>query len=738
MEFTPEKFREEAASFTKNFNETAMSAAEKSVRLEKKGNVGVIVFDQHEEKANKLSTPNMLRLYELLVQVSKDSSIEALVLFSKKPTIFIAGADIAEIQRLASEPGVDEIIQKLQSIFTFLERLKIPSIAAIHGACMGGGTEMALACDYRMATDDPRTKIGLPEVMLGVLPGWGGTQRMPKLLGLEKSLDLILSGRTIDAKTAKRFGLVDKVVPKEFLEDKALAWAGELAKKKEKRDKTKPIGERMLEAVPGGKWVIFDQAKKALMSKTKGNYPAPLRALEVVRKTYGGSLDNGLKEEAKGFADLVSSPESKSLIHVYYLNESVKKDNGTDREIKTKEVKSAAVLGAGTMGGGIAQLFAAKGVHTHLKDINWDAITKGFGHAYSLFEKQVKRRKMKPSELDNAMARIQGTTHYGGFKNLDVVVEAVVENMDLKKKVFQELEANCGPQTVLATNTSSLSVTEMGRATKNPGRVVGMHFFNPVDKMPLIEIIRGKETSDEAVAAIFQFSKAIGKTPIVVGDGPGFVVNRILAPYLNEAVYLMAEGVPPKKLDAVLESFGMPMGPATLLDEIGLDVGQKVSKILYQAFGERMKPPALMDKVTEGGHYGKKTGRGIYIYEDGGKKKSVDTGLYGRLGITENSNAVSEDVIQKRMIYVMINEAARIVEEKLVRKVADVDIGMIYGTGFAPFRGGLLRYADSVGADAIVSDLELFSRTYGARFAPSAYLQQLAVGGKKFYAEKNS
>ena len=608
MEFTPERFREEAASFTKNFNETAMSAAEKSVRLEKKGNVGFIVFDQHEEKANKLSTPNMLRLYELLVQVSKDSSIEALVLFSKKPTIFIAGADIAEIQRLASEPGVDEIIQKLQSIFTFLERLKIPSIAAIHGACMGGGTEMALACDYRMATDDPRTKIGLPEVMLGVLPGWGGTQRMPKLLGLEKSLDLILSGRTIDAKTAKRFGLVDKVVPKEFLEDKALAWAGELAKKKEKRDKTKPIGERMLEAVPGGKWIIFDQAKKALMSKTKGNYPAPLRALEVVKKTYGGSLDAGLKEEAKGFADLVSTPESKNLIHVYYLNESVKKDNGTDREIKTKDVKSAAVLGAGTMGGGIAQLFAAKNVHTHLKDINWDAITKGFGHAYSLFEKQVKRRKMKPSELDNAMARIQGTTHYGGFKNLDVVVEAVVENMDLKKKVFQELEANCGPQTVLATNTSSLSVTEMGRATKNPGRVVGMHFFNPVDKMPLIEIIRGKETSDEAVATIFQFSKAIGKTPIVVGDGPGFVVNRILAPYLNEAVFLMAEGVPPKKLDAVLESFGMPMGPATLLDEIGLDVGQKVSKILYQAFGERMKPPALMDKVTEGGHYGKKTG----------------------------------------------------------------------------------------------------------------------------------
>lgn len=733
MELTPERFREEAAKFSKNFPETAFSTAEKSLRLEKKGSVGLIVFDQYEEKANKLSTPNLLRLYDLLIEVEKDKSIEALVLISRKPSIFIAGADIAEIKRLAGEPGVAEIIEKLQSIFTYLERLKIPSVAAIHGACMGGGTEMSLACDYRMATDDPKTKIGLPEVMLGILPGWGGTQRMPKLLGLEKSLDLILSGRAIDAKTAKKFGLVDKIAPKEFLEEKAVAWAAQLGKEKKKRDKQKPLGERMLEAVPGGKWVIFDQAKKALMSKTKGHYPAPLRALEVVRRTYGGSLEAGLKEEAKGFSELITTLECKNLIHIYYLNEGVKKDNGTDKEIKTKEVKRTAVLGAGVMGGGIAQLFAAKGVHVHLKDISWEAITKGLAAAHKIFDKLVQRRKMKPSELDNCMTRIQGTTHYGGFKNLDIVVEAVVENMDLKKKVFGELEANCGPQTVLATNTSSLSVTEMGRATKNPARVVGMHFFNPVDKMPLVEIIRGKETSDEAVAAIFNFSKVIGKTPIVVGDGPGFVVNRILAPYLNEAVFLMAEGIPPTKIDAVLEKFGMPMGPATLLDEIGLDVGQKVSKILHNAFGERMKPPPLMDKVVEGGNFGKKTGRGIYIYEEGGKKKVVDTGLYGRLGVTENAGAVSDELIQKRLIYVMINEAARILEEKLVRKVSDIDIGMIYGTGFAPFRGGLLKYADSVGADAIVSDLEIFSRNMGARFTPSTYLQQLAVSGKKFY-----
>ncbi len=729
MQLTRESFREDVAQFRSSFKEDAFTTAEKSLTLEKRGPVGLLVFDQFQEKANKLSTPNMLRLFELLLEIEKDQSIQALVLISRKPTIFIAGADISEIQKMQSGNQTAEALMKLQAVFTYLEQLPIPSIAAIHGACMGGGTELSLACDYRMVSDGPETKIGLPEVLLGVLPGWGGTQRLPKLVGLETALDMILTGKTVDGKKAKKMGLADKVVPKENLEAKAIAWATELAKTKRKSAKSGP--KSLLSKIPGGKWLIFDQARKQVMSKTKGNYPAPLKIIETLKKTYGGSLEAGLKKEANAFVELVTTPESANLIHVYYLQERTKKDKGTASGVAGKEVKRAGVLGAGVMGGGVAQLFAAKNIPVRMKDITWDAIAKGYQAATKIFRKQVERKKMRKFEFDNAMARIEGTTTYSGFQQLDLVVEAVVENLDVKRLVFQELEGHTRADAILATNTSSLSVTQIASAAKDPKRVVGMHFFNPVDKMPLIEVIRGKETSDEAVATVFALSKKLGKTPIVVNDGPGFVVNRILAPYLNEAVYLLSEGISPSKMDKVIEGFGMPMGPCTLLDEIGLDVGAKVSKILFEAFGARMQPPALMEKVSQDKRYGKKTGKGIYNYPGG--KQQVDSGLFGRIGVQENNGAVSEEMIQKRCIYVMINEAARCVEDQLVRDVSDIDIGMIFGTGFAPFRGGLLRYADQVGAESIVSDLELLKRNHGARFEPSPYLQQLAASGKKFY-----
>lgn len=731
MELTRESFKEEINKFRSTFKEDAFTTAEKSLTLEKRGTVGLIVFDQFNERANKLSTPNLLRLFEILLEVEKDKSIGALVLISRKPTIFIAGADISEIQGMTSGTGTVESLMKLQAVFTYLERLKVPSIAAVHGACMGGGTELALACDYRMFSDAPETRMGLPEVLLGLLPGWGGTQRLPKLIGLEPALDMILTGKTLDGRRAKKAGLADKVVPKEMLETRAIEWATELAKSGRKASKSGP--KSVLSRVPGGTWLIFDQARKQVMKKTKGNYPAPLKILEVLRKTYGGNLEAGLKIEAKAFGELVNSPEARSLIQVYYLQERVKKDKGTEKAIAGMEIKHAGVLGAGVMGGGIAQLFAAKDVRVRMKDISWEAIAKGYQAAQKIFRKLVERKRMKQFEFDNAMARIEGTTTYAGFQNMDLVVEAVVENLDVKKAVFTELEKNVSPKTILATNTSSLSVSQIAEAAKDPSRVVGMHFFNPVDKMPLVEVIRGKDTSDEAVATVFQFSKKLGKTPIVVKDGPGFVVNRILGPYLNEAVYLLSEGVPPKKMDAVIEQFGMPMGPCTLLDEVGLDVGTKVSKILHTAFGDRMKPPPLMDKISAGNRIGKKVGKGIYNYV-GGREQQVDATLFERIKVKENASAVSDELIVKRCIYLMVNEAARIVEEQMVRDVADVDIGMIFGTGFAPFRGGLLRYADSVGAENIVADLEILQRNVGPRFQPASYLQQLAVSGKKFYS----
>lgn len=730
MELTRENFKQEVATFKAGFKEDAFSTAEKSITLVKKGNIGVISFDQHQEKANKLSTPNMLRFFELCLQIEEDKTIEAVVVISRKPTIFIAGADISEIQRLARGEATTESLMKLQAVFTFLESLPIPTVAAIHGACMGGGTELALACDYRMATDGPETKIALPEVLLGVLPGWGGTQRLPRLVGLEKSLDLILTGKNLDGKRAKKVGLVDKVVPVEFLEEKAIAWAQELAKQKRKRTYETHFKDRLLENVPGGKWVIFDQAKKQVMKQTKGNYPAPLRIIDTLKKTYGGDLEKGLKIEAKAFTDLVVTPESQCLIGIFYLQEKVKKDKGVDGKIAGKEIKRAGVVGAGVMGGGIAQLFAAKGTRVRMKDIQWDAVAKGYKAAHKIFQKLVDKKRMKPNELANAMERIEGTVDYSGFARLDLVVEAVVESLEVKKKIFQELSQKVSSATVLATNTSSLSITEIAKAAQDPKRVVGMHFFNPVDKMPLVEVIRGQETSDEAVATVFQYAKKVGKTPIVVKDAPGFVVNRILGPYLNEAVYLLLEGVSPTRMDNVMEKFGMPMGPITLLDEVGLDVASKVSHVLYQAFGERMKPPSVIDLVAKEGRLGKKSGKGIYLHSNG--KRDEDAEILSKMGVKTGKDISDEEII-KRLTYVMVNEAARILDEGLVRETSDIDVGMIFGTGFAPFRGGLLRYADSVGPDSIVSELDILNRTLGERFQPCQYLQQLSVDGKKFY-----
>jgi len=739
MELSRDSFKEDVAKFRASFKEDALSNAEKAVTLEKRGPVGMIVFDAPNSKANTLGTPVMLRLYELLMEVEKDPSITSLVLFSRKPTIFIAGADIAEIQKLSEGGNAAESLMKLQSVFNFLEKLPIPTVAAVHGACMGGGTELTLACDYRMVTDGPETKIGLPEVQLGVIPGWGGTQRLPKLVGLEKALDLILSGRTIDGKTAKKFGYADRLAAKEFLEEKALAWAEELGKTKAKRppstSSTQKLSfpEKLLTSVPMGKWILFDQAKKKLLEKTKGHYPAPLKALEVIKKTYGGGLEEGLKVEANAFAELVTSAQCKNLVNLFFLSEKVKRDKGTDAKVTPKTIQYGAVLGAGVMGGGIAQLFAAKGVRVRMKDISWIAVAKGYQSAYRVFKKQWERRKLKKNQLDNFMELIEGTTSYAGFKNVDLVVEAVVEDLAIKKKVFAELEKHISKEAILATNTSSLSVSSMAEACEHRGRVVGLHFFNPVEKMPLVEVIRGKETSDEAVATMVALAKKLGKTPIVVKDAPGFVVNRILGPYLNEAVNLLSEGVTVSQIDSTMEKFGMPMGPCALLDEIGLDVAAKVSKVLYGAFGDRMKPPQLMELIATEGRLGKKTGKGIYLYEKNGKRKGEDPTLLSKVAVKKPDSKLTSEIIEKRMLYLMINEAARIVEEGVVREVSDIDVGMIYGSGFAPFRGGLLRYADTVGAESIVSDLEIFSRNYGPRFQASNFLQQLAVDGKKFY-----
>lgn len=708
-----------------------------SIRIVNKGEIGLVEFDLVGEKVNKLSSPVMARLKEVVEELNR-SSFKAVVFISRKPKIFIAGADIDEIKTLNEKTQILKVVQGGQEIINSVEDLKMPTIAAIHGACMGGGCEFSLACDYRIATDDSSTKIGLPETQLGLIPGFGGCVRLPKLIGVQNALDIILTGKSVNADKALKLGLIDKKTHVAQLEEKAIEYAHEIvkngAKKAKKCFSPRGTANKFLESF-AGRPVVFAMAKKAVLGQTRGHYPAPLKALQVISKTIGKSRTSALQIEAEGFAEVCATDVSKNLIHVFYMMEGVKKTTGVkDKNIKPRTVNSVGIMGAGTMGGGIAFVTAGAGVEVRLKDINHDAIAKGLQAAKKLWDKQLERRRIDRYAEDRNMARLSGGLDYSGFGKLDVVIEAIVEDMGIKKKVIAETAKHCKPDAIMATNTSSLSVSEMGEAHPHPENFVGMHFFNPVDKMPLVEVIRGKNTSDEVVATIFDLSKRIGKTPVVVKDGPGFLVNRLLLPWLSEALFFLADNMDIETVDKIYaKKFGMPMGPFHLIDEIGIDVCLKVLKIFNNALGERAPLPPVYEKLYHSKRLGKKGGKGFYIYE--GKEKRIDPTIYTELGVGSPKNSHDEKEIIERGVYRMINEAALVlIEEKIVETPAEVDLGMIMGTGFPPFRGGLLRYADSLGSQHICDELEMLSSKYGTRFRPTQPLKNLAKSQRGFYS----
>lgn len=712
-----------------------------SLRIVAKGDVAWLEWDMVGEKVNKLSSPMLARFAEVMAEL-RSSNFKAAVIVSRKPKIFIAGADIAEIEGLRDKTEAFKLVQEGQKLINLPEDLPIPVIAAIHGACLGGGCELVLACDYRLASDDSSTRIGLPETKLGIIPGFGGCVRLPRVVGLASSLEIILQGKAVDSRKASKIGLVDEVVPAPLLEERALAFAKDIIAKggKKRRKAYQPKGAaNVFQESILGRPIVFSQTRKMTLKATKGHYPAQMAAIDVISRTYGFS-DRGkaLEVEAKAFSEVCVTDVSKNLIRLFYLTEGIKKQNGVaDASVKSAAVKHAAVLGAGTMGGGIAQLFADKGIPTRLKDINNEALGKGFVAARSIWEKDLKRKKLNAYDFSKKMDLISGGTSWDGFKNVDLVVEAIVEDMNIKKKVIAETASQCKADVIIATNTSSLSVTEMGQAMPKKENFVGMHFFNPVHKMPLVEVIRGDKTSDQAVVTIFELSKKMGKFPVVVKDGPGFLVNRLLLPYLNEAVYLLSEGMSVEAIDKYYLDFGMPMGPLHLIDEIGIDVAVKVAKIFHEAFGQRAEPSPLMAKVKEGGRLGKKNGKGFYLYDEKGKKLEVDQKIYGELGLAQpGSGKLTREECVNRGIFAMINEAAlALIADRIVNTPDEVDLAMIMGTGFPPFRGGLLRHADSVGTDIICDELEVFATKFGPRFKPSEPLRNLAKSKGKFYSK---
>ena len=708
-----------------------------------KDGIGWITFDDPDRALNVLTEPVMRQLGKALDEAraaGREGRARVLVVRSGKDAGFIAGADVDAIAEI-EDPTVAETKVKMgQAIFSDVASMPIPTVAAIHGVCLGGGLELSLACTHRVASDDPRTRMGLPEVMLGILPAWGGTTRLPRLVGLQAALDLLLTGKQIDTRKALRIGLISRVFPAELFAEQTTRFAREVA------DGTVAPGggprgkivQRLLDGTSLGRRVVLRTARKKVMSSTGGHYPAPLRILELLRRHLGGSVEESLAAEAQAAGELIVSAECKNLVHVFRMREAARKGTGVDDEgVRARPVERMGVLGAGVMGGGVAQLAAYNDVPTYMKDIRHEAVTSGLQHARELFDKSVSRRKMTKREAAQAMERVSGGLEYHGLAGSDLVVEAVVERMDVKRQVLAEAEAWIRDDCVLATNTSSLSVAAMAEALRRPERFCGMHFFNPVNKMPLVEIVRGPGTSDETIATVYRLAIALGKVPVVVADGPGFLVNRILGPYLNEGGFLLDDGFGVEAIDAVAKEFGMPMGPLRLVDEVGIDVSRHAGAALHEALGDRLTPSPALSAIGETDRLGRKGGRGFYQYEKG-KEQGVDPSVYVDLGLSVPAGGGGESTfdpmdIRRRLILPMINEAARILDEGIAKSAADVDLAMIMGTGFPPFRGGLLRFADSVHPRAVLDRLQELQRAHGPRFAPAALVTKLASEDRGFY-----
>ncbi len=687
----------------------------------------VLTLDVPGERVNTLGKGMMLELHDLLGEIERRMDVRGVVLRSAKADNFIAGADIKDFTTIRSSLEGETLSRQGQAILDRLEALKVPLVAAIHGSCMGGGLETALACRYRVASDHPKTSLGLPEVNLGIIPGMGGTQRLPRLVGLRTALDLILTGRALKASRALRAGVVDEVVPKAILVEVARRAALRLAEGSlVPRRRGITLGERLLRPI------IFRKARAAVRGKTGGHYPAPPAAIDVVEKGTAMSLEEGLKLEAKRFGELSVTDVSRALVSIFFAIQEIKKDAGYPEGTAAREVHKLAVVGAGLMGAGIAAGGAEAGVLVRLKDTTVDALGRGLRYVREVFDERLKRRRLDRYEFAARMSRVSASLGYSGFRRADLVIEAVFEDLELKRKVLAEAEAATGQDCVFASNTSSLPIGDIARDSWRPSRVLGMHFFSPVHKMPLLEVVVTPQTDAWATATAVQFGRRMGKHVIVVRDGPGFYTSRALAPYMNEAARLVEEGAPIEDVDRAMVEFGFPVGPITLLDEVGIDVGAKVAKVLHHAFGERMTPPASMARVIEEGRLGRKNKRGFYLYDASGKKKGVDPSVYALPGMSARK-PVDPREIQERLVFSFLNEAALSLQEGILRSPRDGDVGAIFGLGFPPFLGGPFRYLDHLGARFAVEVLERLRARHGDRFAPAPLLVERAREGRTFY-----
>ncbi|MBA3889248.1 MAG: fatty acid oxidation complex subunit alpha FadJ [Gemmatimonadaceae bacterium] len=697
--------------------------------------IAVVTLDIPGQPLNTLSTSLAASFGTALDEITR-SGARAIVLVSGKPDSFIAGADIEQLLGARTAQEAERMSRDGQAFFDRLEQSKLPVVAAIHGACLGGGLELALACAWRVATDHPKTVLALPEVQLGLIPGSGGTQRLPRLVGLQRALDMILTGRNIRAKKALGMGLIDDLVHPAILRDVAVRRARELAdgaRKPSRTAKGRGAAGVLLEDNPLGRRVVFRQAKAGVLAKTHGHYPAPLAALDVVRAGYDRGMRQGLEEEARQFGELTQTPEAKELMFLFFATTSLKKDAGvSDPAPKPRDIERLGILGAGFMGAGIASVAVQQGTIVRLKDTDHARVGKGLASVRAVLQERLKKKQLTRGQVTDMMVLAGGSTDYSGFEQADLVIEAVFEDLALKHRVLRDVEPALRADAVYASNTSTIPIAEIAAAATHPERVLGMHFFSPVHKMPLLEVIATERTSKEAIVDAVAYGRRLGKTVIVVNDGPGFYTTRALAAYLNEAGKLLDEGASIGSIDRALTDFGFPVGPITLMDEVGIDVGGKVGLVLSQAFGTRMAPSDAMRKVVESGRTGRKGGKGFYLYGSNGKKGDVDTSIYEVMGGRERRDIEASEVVE-RCVLAMVNEAARCLEGGILRSARDGDIGAVFGIGFPPFRGGPFRYIDSQGADEIVERLEGLNGRFPPRFEPAELLVEMARARRRFY-----
>ena len=703
--------------------------------------IGILLLEPVTGRVNLLGQA-VVGMLELLIGQAAEKPLKGLVVASAVPGNFIAGADVTEFRGLRSPQDAENASRRGHRLFDALESLPYPVVAAINGACLGGGAELALACHYRVLADDPRATIGLPEVKLGILPGWGGTQRLPALVGLAPALDVILNGRALPPRKALAIGLVDAVVPTERLRE-AAEWMIAEANAGRRRPRRALGGSVVARANPVRRAQIAIAARVArrkLASRVDiRQYPAPYLALEAVTHGLRHGREAGLAFESEAIGRLAIGSTSRGLVAIFTMQQAARHD--PPGSAPPRRVDRAAVIGAGTMGGGIALALARAGIAVRMKDVDLKSLGRGMAAATAIESEDLRKRRTTRAEMQRRLDRILPTLEYQGLRHAAVVVEAVVESLTVKHQVLRDLEAVLPEGFLFATNTSSLPIASIAAPARRPEDVVGLHFFNPVHKMPLVEVVRGPRTSDVAVATACDLTRRIGKTPVVVADAPGFLVNRVLMAYLGEALLMLEEGARVDDVDRAMTAFGMPMGPFALLDQVGIDVAAHVAGVLQEAFADRAPRSATLHALRDRGWLGRKSGRGFYLYGAGGGEaeggrppRDVNAEVY-QAGAGRGDRDTDPGVAESRLVLPMINEAVRCLEAGIVGTPGEVDLAMVLGTGFPPFRGGLLRHADALGMPAVTRGLQLLADRLGPRFQPARSLADMERGARRFFEE---